>query len=162
MEKLTKTITIGLTDENTCGVNVSPDMDCATAFQLVGTLAEHLLNAFYKVAEAQITKEHTANEKDARVALLGIKESMYDAMDSIFSNVLANFYPDAPRYSLEDEAIIDLVNAKIEERYNALSPEDKAKYSQAYSKMKLKMEFRNKYVNSETSEGTKTEEDGTN
>lgn len=154
MEKLTKTITIGLTDDNTCGVTVSPDMDCATAFQLVGTLSLHLLKAFYAVAEDQIKSKYNSNEKDARIALLGIKESMYDAMDSIFSNVLNEFYPEAPRSSIEDEAILELVNSKIEERYNQLTPEEKANYAQAYSKMKLKMEFRNKYVNSETSETT--------
>ena len=158
MEKITKSITIGLTDDNTCGVSVSPDMDCATAFQLVGTLAEHILNAFYTVAESQINSQHKSNDKDARIALLGIKESMYDAMDSIFSNVLNNFYPDAPRSSIEDEAILELVNAKIEERYNALSPEEKSKYAQAYSKMKLKMEFKNQHAHSETSERTETSE----
>lgn len=158
MEKITKSITIGLTDDNTCGVNVSPDMDCATAFQLLGTLAEHLLNAFYKVAEVQIDSQHKSNDASAKAAKLGIKESMYDAMDSIFSNVLNNFYPDAPRSTIEDEAILELVNAKIEERYNALSPEEKSKYAQAYSKMKLKMEFRNQHAHSETSERTETSE----
>ena len=59
---------------------------------------------------------------------------MYDAADNVFSSVLAQFYPEAPRMSIEDEAILELTNKLINERYDAMSDEDKAKYSEAYNK----------------------------
>ena len=57
---------------------------------------------------------------------------MFDTADSMFSNILNTFYPDSPRLSLEDEAILILTNKLIEERYNNLSPEEQEAYSKAY------------------------------
>lgn len=144
MKELKKQITIGLTDANECGIFISPELTSAEAYQLVGTLALHVLKAYYKVAQTSLNINHNSgntpkNQKlktkqDLNAALTGIKESMYDAMDSVFSNVLAQFLPDHPRYTLEDEAIIELTNKKIEEKYAALTPEEQKKYSEAYQR----------------------------
>ena len=86
----------------------------------------HLLNAYYQVASTQLNINHSSgntpaaqklSQKELASALTGIKESMYDAMNNITSNVLTRFYPEAPRLNLEEEAIIELTNKKIEERY---------------------------------------------
>lgn len=143
MKKLTKTITIGVTDSNECGVSVSPDMDCALALQLLGTLASHILNAYKAVAIDALsasTKHLTQKDKDA--AIQGITESMYDAADSIFSTVLTQFYPDAARNSIEDEAILRLTNELIEKRYNSLPESERKAFSTAYNKTKLSMQMR--------------------
>lgn len=141
MEKLTKQITIGIADNDQCAVSVSPDMDAATAFQLVGTLTLHLLNAYTQVANAQLDTSGL-KAKDVEAAKLGMQESMYDAVDTMISNVLNQYYPNHPRYSLEDEAILELTNKKIEDRYNAMSKADRARYAQAYNKMKLQLDYR--------------------
>ena len=130
MKKLEKQITIGITEDQTCGISISPDITSAEAFQLVGTLALHVLNAYYQVAHTTLNQNHNsgATPKNAKLntkqelsaALTGIKESMYDAMDSVFSNVLAQFLPSHPQYTLEDEAIIELTNKKIEEKYTEI------------------------------------------
>ena len=140
MKKLTKTITIGVTDSNECGVSVSPDMDCALALQLLGTLASHILNAYKAVAVDTISQSLTKKDKDA--AIQGITESMYDAADSIFSTVLTQFYPDAARNSIEDEAILRLTNELIEKRYNSLPESERKAFSTAYNKTKLSMQMR--------------------
>ena len=144
MKELKRQITIGLTDDNKCGIFISPELTSAEAYQLVGTLALHVLNAYYKVAQASLNINHNSGntpkdqklktKQDLNAALTGIKESMYDAMDSVFSNVLAQFLPDHPRYTLEDEAIIELTNKKIEEKYNSLTPDEQKKYSEAYQR----------------------------
>ena len=140
MKKLTKTITIGVTDSNECGVSVSPDMDCALALQLLGTLASHILNAYKAVAIDSISAQLTKKDKDA--AIQGITESMYDAANSIFSTVLTQFYPDAARNSIEDEAILRLTNELIEKRYNSLPESERKAFSTAYNKTKLSMQMR--------------------
>lgn len=143
MKKLTKTITIGVTDSNECGVSVSPDMDCALALQLLGTLASHILNAYKAVAVDSLTSASThLSKKDKDAAIQGITESMYDAADSIFSTVLTQFYPDAARNSIEDEAILRLTNELIEKRYNSLPESERKAFSTAYNKTKLSMQMR--------------------
>lgn len=130
MKKLKHSITIGITDDDKCVVNVTPELEASLALQLLGTLALHLLNAYYQAAQGSLNLA----DKDSAIALTGIKESMYDAADNVFSSVLAQFYPEAPRMSIEDEAILELTNKLINERYDAMSDEDKAKYSEAYNK----------------------------
>ena len=130
MKKLKHSITIGITDNDQCVVSVTPELEASLALQLLGTLALHLLNAYYQAAQGSLNLA----EKDSAIALTGIKESMYDAADNVFSSVLAQFYPEAPRLSIEDEAILELTNKLINERYDAMSDEDKAKYSEAYNK----------------------------
>lgn len=143
MKKLTKTITIGVTDSNECGVSVSPDMDCALALQLLGTLASHILNAYKAVAiDALSSATSKLSTKDKDAAIQGITESMYDAADSIFSTVLTQFYPDAARNSIEDEAILRLTNELIEKRYNSLPESERKAFSTAYNKTKLSMQMR--------------------
>lgn len=145
MKKLTKTITIGVTDSNECGVSVSPDMDCALALQLLGTLASHILNAYKAVAIDSISANSSTSKlskKDKDAAIQGITESMYDAADSIFSTVLTQFYPDAARNSIEDEAILRLTNELIEKRYNSLPESERKAFSTAYNKTKLSMQMR--------------------
>lgn len=137
MEKLKKYMTIGLTDDEQCGVQISPDMMASEAFQLIGTLALHVLNSYYQVAISQL-KDLSQDELNA--AYTGIKESMYDAMDTLFSNVLTQFYPEAPRLSIEDEAILELTNKLIEERYDQLSPEEQKAYSESYRQTIARLE----------------------
>ena len=144
MEKLNKQILIGLADDDQCAVSISPDMDAATALQLIGTLSLHVLNAFRSVAEYEINNnpDTTVKQKQKEAAITGITESLYDAMDNVFSTVLNQFYPLHPKYSIEDEAILELTNQKIQAKYDALTPEQKSSYHQAYNKMKLQAEFR--------------------
>lgn len=159
MEKLNKQILIGLSQDDQCAISISPDMDAATAFQLIGTLSLHVLNAFRTVAEHEINNapaELKLKDKQKEAAITGITESLYDAMDNVFSTVLNQFYPAHPRYSLEDEAILELTNQKIQAKYDALTPEQRTQYHQAYNKMKLQAEFRKTFAPS-----TKPQTDGT-
>ena len=168
MKELKKQITIGLTDANECGIFISPELTSAEAYQLVGTLALHVLKAYYKVAQASLNINHNSgntpkNQKlktkqDLNAALTGIKESMYDAMDSVFSNVLAQFLPDHPRYTLEDEAIIELTNKKIEEKYAALTPEEQKKYSEAYQKTLAALDAKRKEQQTNQQQQTQNQE----
>ena len=164
MEKLTKQIIIGLSDDDQCAISISPDMDAATAMQLIGTLSLHVLNAYKTVATHSITstdqnqKPIKLKKKEIEAATTGITESLYAAMDNVFSTVLAQFYPHHPRYTIEDEAILELVNQKIQAKYDALTPEQRSQYSQAYAKMKLQAEFRKDHMkrgdtNTETTPG---------
>lgn len=138
---------IGLSDKdpNQAGVNITPDLDAATAMQLLGTLAQHIMAAYTEVAINQISSDSNNNlstsEKEAAIA--GIKDSIYDAMDNVFSTVLANYRPEHPRYTLEDEAILELVNKKIEQKYNSLPKKEKLKYKTEYNKMKLRLTYDN-------------------
>lgn len=134
MEKITKHLTVGLTADNQAAISISPDTTAAEAFQLLGTLALHVLKAYEGVANTTLTAELSKSEREA--AITGIRESIYDAADTMFSNVLQEFYPDAPRNSIEEEAIIKLQNQLIEERYNKLTKEEKEAYSKNYSKLK--------------------------
>lgn len=135
---------IGLSDRdpNQAGVNITPDLDAATAMQLLGTLAQHIMAAYTEVAVKDISDNSnnlTTSEKEA--AISGIKDSIYDAMDNVFSTVLANYRPEHPRYTLEDEAILELVNKKIEQKYNSLPKKERAKYQAEYNKMKLRLTY---------------------
>lgn len=136
---------IGLSDKdpNQAGVNITPDLDAATAMQLLGTLAQHIMAAYTEVAISQINQDSnndlSKSEKEAAIA--GIKDSIYDAMDNVFSTVLASYRPEHPRYTLEDEAILELVNKKIEQKYNSLPKSEKKKYQAEYNKMKLRLTY---------------------
>ena len=137
---------IGISDKdpNQAGVNITPDLDAATAMQLLGTLAQHIMAAYTEVAVKQIEDSNndlSKSEKEAAIA--GIKDSIYDAMDNVFSTVLANYRPEHPRYTLEDEAILELVNRKIEQKYNSLPKKERAKYQAEYNKMKLRLTYAN-------------------
>lgn len=137
MEKITKHITIGLTEDNQAAISISKDTTAAEAFQLLGTLALHILKAYEQVANANLHQDTSAlSKKELDAATQGIKESMYDAADTMFSSVLSQFYPDAPRNEIEEEAIIKLQNKLIEERYNKLSQKEKASFKEHYNKMK--------------------------
>ena len=135
MEKITKHMTIGITKTNQAAISISPDITAAEALQLLGTLSLHVLNAYNEVAKSLINSSKLSN-KELDAAITGIKESMYDAADNMFSSVLTQFYPDAPKNSIEEEAIITLQNKLIEERYNKLSKEEKSAYKKQYDKMK--------------------------
>ena len=135
-----KTIIMSAVDDK-LKLSVSPSMDATTAFQMLGTLTTHLLNAFTEAAlhDLNNTKGMTAKEKHA--AITGIKESMYDAMNNITSNVLTRFYPEAPRLNLEEEAIIELTNKKIEERYDQLSDKEKEAYRASYNALTKQLQL---------------------
>ena len=128
-------MTIGITKTNQAAISISPDITAAEALQLLGTLSLHVLNAYNEVAKSLINSSKLSN-KELDAAITGIKESMYDAADNMFSSVLTQFYPDAPRNEIEEEAIIQLQNKLIEERYNKLSKEEKSAYKKQYDKMK--------------------------
>ena len=140
MKEFEKYMTIGLTDETNAGVNISPNMDCATALQLLGTRSLHVANAFNLAAVNEITKIELP-DSERQAAATGIKESIYDALDMVFSNVLASFYPGAPKYELEDEAILQLTNELIEKRYNALPKKEREAFKKHYQMQKLRMTF---------------------
>lgn len=146
--ELTKQIIVGLTNDDPaqCGLHIDPTLTATEAFQLIGTLSLHILNAYYQNAKHQITSSIQAPQvpnKEQEAALLGIKQSMYDAFDSLVSNVLNQFYPEAPGLELEDEAILELTNKKIEERYNSLSEGEKEAYKATYSQVLDKLKSSN-------------------
>ena len=155
--ELTKQIVVGLTNDTPaqCGLHIDPDITAMEAFQLIGTLSLHILNAYYENAKQQITKSQVPN-KEQEAALLGIKESMYDAFDSLVSNVLNQFYPTHPKLEIEDEAILELTNKKIEERYDQLSDEEKAAYKATYTQVLNKLHGNDASSNS-TTDATSTD-----
>lgn len=155
MEKITKHMTIGITKTNQAAISISPDITAAEALQLLGTLSLHVLNAYNEVAKNLMTDSHLSN-KELRAAHQGIKESMYDAADNMFSSVLTQFYPDAPKNSIEEEAIITLQNKLIEERYNKLSTKEKEAFKDNYNKMKYVLKI-NKLVQGQTHGTTDSE-----
>lgn len=129
-----KHISIGLPEDkpDQAAISISPDLDFNTAFLLLGTLAQHMLSAYFTVATNNISSQTHLSKKTKDAAIAGIKQSMYDTADSLFSNILNTFDPDSPRLSIEDEAILQLTNELIEQRYNSLSEEEQAAYSKAY------------------------------
>lgn len=148
-------MTIGLTKTNQAAISISPDITAAEALQLLGTLSLHVLNAYNEVAKSLLNSSKLS--KTERVAAeQGIKESMYDAADNMFSSVLTQFYPDAPKNSIEEEAIITLQNKLIEERYNKLSKEEKSAYKKQYDKMKYVLKI-NSLVQGQTHDTTDSE-----
>ena len=155
MEKITKHMTIGLTKTNQAAISISPDITAAEALQLLGTLSLHVLNAYNEVAKSLLNSSKLS-KKELEAAITGIKESMYDAADNMFSSVLTQFYPDAPKNSIEEEAIITLQNKLIEERYNKLSKEEKAAFKDNYNKMKYVLKI-NKLVQGQTHGTTDSE-----
>ena len=144
-----KTIIMSAVD-NKLKLSVSPSMDATTAFQMLGTLTTHLLNAFTEAALHDIneTKGMTAKEKHA--AITGIKESMYDAVNNILSNALNQYYPENPTLNLEEEAILKLTNELIEKRYNALSKKEKDAYARYQAKIKAMFATKQNNQNADT------------
>ena len=155
MEKITKHMTIGITKTNQAAISISPDITAAEALQLLGTLSLHVLNAYNEVAKSLLNSSKLS-KSERNAAITGIKESMYDAADNMFSSVLTQFYPDAPKNSIEEEAIITLQNKLIEERYNKLSKEEKAAFKDNYNKMKYVLKI-NKLVQGQTHGTTDSE-----
>lgn len=155
MEKITKHMTIGITKTNQAAISISPDITAAEALQLLGTLSLHVLNAYTEVAKSLLNSSKLS-KKELAAAEQGIKESMYDAADNMFSSVLTQFYPDAPKNSIEEEAIITLQNKLIEERYNKLSKEEKEAFKDNYNKMKYVLKI-NKLVQGQTHGTTDSE-----
>ena len=152
MEKITKHMTIGITPSNQAAISISPDITAAEALQLLGTLSLHVLNAYNEVAKSLLSSSKLSKHERA-AAEQGIKDSMYDAADNMFSSVLTQFYPDAPKNSIEEEAIITLQNKLIEERYNKLSKEEKTAFKDNYNKMKYVLKI-NKLVQGQSTNGT--------
>ena len=158
MQKLSKTITIGITSDDRAAVRIEPDVTAADALQLLGTLALHILSAYRAIAVSNLNIAHNSgntpksqklNNKELQAAITGITESMYDAANSVFSTVLTQFYPEAPRNSLDEEAIIQLTNQLIEERYEKLTPKEKHLYKKNYDAVlaKLQTEIKTKTKN---------------
>ena len=161
-QQLSKYMTIGLTDNNECAVKITESMDATTAFQLLGTLALHILKSYEAVAHqalaAQFNNSTSASDsksKELELAKQGMTESLFDAMDNVFSNVLDNFYPTNPKASIEDEAILELTNKIIEERYNALTPEEREAFSKGYRTVQASI---TEHLSADTKDSTTTEE----
>lgn len=148
-------MTIGITKTNQAAISISPDITAAEALQLLGTLSLHVLNAYNEVAKSLLNSSKLS-KSELNAAEQGIKESMYDAADNMFSSVLTQFYPDAPKNSIEEEAIITLQNKLIEERYNKLSKEEKNSYKDHYNKMKYILQI-NSLVQGQTHGTTDSE-----
>lgn len=140
MKEFDKHMTIGVTADGDCGVQITPNTDCATALQLLGTLALHVANAFNAVAANEITNSQLS-KSEQEAAKQGTQESIYDALDMVFSNVLASFYPNAAKNDLEEEAILMLTNELIEKRYNALPKKEREAFKKHYQMQKLRMTF---------------------
>lgn len=138
-----KTIIMSAVDDK-LKLSVSPSMDATTAFQMLGTLTTHLLNAFTEAALRDVNNSHGMTAKEKHAAITGIKESMYDAVDNILSNALNQYYPENPTLNLEEEAILKLTNELIEKRYNALSDKEKAAYARHQAKIKAMFEKQKK------------------
>lgn len=149
-------MTIGITKTNQAAISISPDITAAEALQLLGTLSLHVLNAYNEVAKSLLNSANNLSNKELAAAEQGIKESMYDAADNMFSSVLTQFYPDAPKNSIEEEAIITLQNKLIEERYNKLSTKEKAAFKDNYNKMKYVLKI-NSLVQGQTHGTTDSE-----
>jgi hypothetical protein len=133
-------MTIGVTADGDCGVQITPNTDCATALQLLGTLALHVANAFNAVAANEI-EQSGLSKSEQEAAKQGTQESIYDSLDMMFSNVLTGFYPNAAKNDLEEEAILMLTNELIEKRYNALPKKDREAFKKHYQMQKLRMTF---------------------
>ena len=149
-------MTIGITPSNQAAISISPDITAAEALQLLGTLSLHVLNAYNEVAKSLMNTSNLS-KKELEAATIGIKESMYDAADNMFSSVLTQFYPDAPKNSIEEEAIITLQNKLIEERYNKLSKEEKSAYKKQYDKMKYVLKINSLVQGQSTHDTTDSE-----
>ena len=145
-----KTIIMSAMDDK-LKLSVSPSMDATTAFQMLGTLTTHLLNAFTEAALRDVNNSHGMTAKEKHAAITGIKESMYDAVDNILSNALNAYYPENPTLNLEEEAILKLTNELIEKRYNALSEKEKAAYARHQAKIKAMFEKQKKQSNKDES-----------
>ena len=145
-----KTIIMSAVDDK-LKLSVSPSMDATTAFQMLGTLTTHLLNAFTEAALRDVNNSHGMTAKEKHAAITGIKESMYDAVDNILSNALNQYYPENPTLNLEEEAILKLTNELIEKRYNALSEKEKAAYARHQAKIKAMFEKQKKQSNKDES-----------
>ena len=145
-----KTIIMSAVDDK-LKLSVSPSMDATTAFQMLGTLTTHLLNAFTEAALHDVNNSHGMTAKEKHAAITGIKESMYDAVDNILSNALNAYYPENPTLNLEEEAILKLTNELIEKRYNALSKKEKDAYARHQAKIKAMFEKQKKQSNKDES-----------
>lgn len=144
-----KTIVMSAVD-NKLKLSVSPSMDATTAFQMLGTLTTHLLNAFTEAALHDINNTHGMTAKEKHAAITGIKESMYDAVNNILSNALNQYYPENPTLNLEEEAILKLTNELIEKRYNALSKKEKDAYVRYQAKIKAMFATKQNNQNADT------------
>lgn len=144
-----KTIIMSAVDDK-LKLSVSPSMDATTAFQMLGTLTTHLLNAFTEAALHDINNSHGMTAKEKHAAITGIKESMYDAVNNILSNALNAYYPENPTLNLEEEAILKLTNELIEKRYNALSKKEKEAYARHQAKIKAMFEKQKNQNNADT------------
>lgn len=133
-----KTIIMSVQDDK-LKLSVTPNLDVTTAYRMLGTLTKHLLDAFYSVAEHDIDSSSTLTPDEKKVSKIGAREALYDAMNTIMSNTLNQFYPDNARASIEDEAILKCANELILERYNALTPEEQAAYSKGYTDLSKRL-----------------------
>lgn len=139
-------------------VTYSKDLNLSLALQLLGTLALGILNTGVESLSSQVETNKDLKPSEKKAAIKGIKDSMYDAANSVFSSVLNIFDPDSARSSITEEAILTLENQILEERYNKLSNEEKAQYRQHFNKLKLQSEFRRNMYDKANTAGNKEAE----
>lgn len=133
-------------DSNQIGIRLDPSLTTSLAMQLVGTLALHILNSSLKTVSKTINDPNRLNQNhqkstalERKAAIQGVKDSLYDAADNIFSTVLATFDPDAPKNSIDEEAILTLTNKEIERRYALLSDKEKQTYTAHYQALRASL-----------------------
>lgn len=151
-----------LTDDQT-GVNVtySQNLNLSLAFQMLGTLALGIANTALETTTQLIEQDAATNQltpKEVLAATKGLRDSIYDALNNLFSNVLSQFDPSSPKSDITEEAIIQLENKILEERYNALSPKEQTQYRQHYNKLRLQAQYRRDHAKTNT-ETNQTETD---
>lgn len=146
MEKELILITKPDDESNQIGIRLAPDLTTSVALQLVGTLALHILNSSLNVVTHTLKDPNRLNQNnqkptalETKAAIQGVKDSLYDAADNVFSTVLSTFDPDAPKNTLDEEAILALTNQEVERRYNALSDKEKASYRAHYEALRASL-----------------------
>lgn len=131
-----------------CRISITPTTSASDAFQLLGSLAQHILEAYSQAAYQQITQQdpNAPLKSTTQAALQGIKESLADTLNITITNVLNNFNPLRQSIidQLEEEAIIELTNKKVEEYYNSLPEEERIDLQQSYEAAKRALENRTK------------------
>lgn len=134
-------------ESNQIGIRLAPDLTTSVALQLVGTLALHILNSSLQVVTKSINDPNRLDQDkqkptalERKAAIQGVKDSLYDAADNIFSTVLATFDPDAPKNSIDEDAILTLTNQEIERRYALLSDKEKQIYSANYQALRTALQ----------------------
>lgn len=135
-----KALYIEQTTQTECRISITPETDAYTALQLLGTLTAHILDAYSQAAIQSLNPL----ESTTQAAFEGIKLSLVDSLNTVVTNVINNFDPTRQSFidQIEEQAIIQLTNEKVEEYYNSLPAKDKEEFTQSYNQMKAALELK--------------------